>query len=73
MDNLLTIILSKMHSLDGNLNTSLPLENFMSQKKGVNMEEVHHVIVRKTLFKFKILRIRMKISYIAFEKRMTVP
>lgn len=73
MDRVLSILIYKMHTLDGYKNSSLPLENFIKSKKGANMEQVRHTLVKKTLFKFKVLRIRMKISYIAFTKRLTIP
>jgi hypothetical protein len=73
MDEVLSVLLHNMDSLDGNKGSSLPVQKFMSTKKGADMEQVKHVLVKKTLFKFKVLRIRMKISFMAFRKSMTIP
>jgi hypothetical protein len=53
MDNLISLILYKTHSLDGMPGSSLPIEEYMELKKG-NIEEVRHMLVKKTLFKFKV-------------------
>jgi hypothetical protein len=67
------MILYKMNSLDGEKGSSLLLQKLLSSKKGNDVQQVKHVVTKKTLFKFKVLRIRMKISYMAFRKRLTVP
>ena len=36
-------------------------------------KSIKHQMMRKTAFRFKLLRIRQKISYIAYEQRMTIP
>ena len=34
--------------------------------------EIRHQIMKTVMFQFRLLRVRCKISYIAFEKRMTI-
>jgi hypothetical protein len=67
------MILYKINSLDGEKGSSLPLQKLLSSKKGNDIQQVKHVVTKKTLFKFKVLRIRLKISYMAFKKKFTVP
>lgn len=73
MNNFLSILIHKMETLDCSKGTALPLIKCLEAKKGIDMKQARHMIVKKTLLRFKILRIRLKISFMAFEKRMTIP
>ena len=65
IDDLIKYLVYKMKTIDGNVGTSSNLIKDMSAER---IDELN----RKTIMKYKILKFRMKISYIAFEKNITV-
>jgi len=79
MDKFLNILLFKMDTVDGRPDTIYIYQNQLLQNKYKNLKpniitfknrEIAHEqrlkIVQKLMYKFKLMRIRSKISYAAF-------
>lgn len=62
MDMFLQFLIYQMNTINGIKNSSLKLQKLVNK----------HVLMKKTLLKYKILRIRYKISYQAFITTQTV-
>ena len=58
-----------MKTIDGKLNSAVKIIEVLQKKVRGNM---HEELSAKTLFKYKILNIRSKISFMALQKRMTI-
>ena len=77
MDSFLLYLINHLKTLDGKKDSALKLlDNLKSQapygqKKSYALM-YRKIVYNKVLMKFKIMRIRSKISYIAFKKRMTI-
>lgn len=50
----------------------LSMKKIPAYQKEKIMAEIRHHIMKKAMFQFRLLRVRCKISFIAFEKRMTI-
>lgn len=85
MDALLMILIHATKTVDGNKGSLAAVEKFvltqkarMNKKKGkLEQAEVTDqdktCIFYSTLMKFRLMRIRSKISFMAFEKNVTIP
>ena len=81
MDKLLSFIVYKLRTVDGIKNSAIPFENFLVKRyiKQTNVDFsrseaqkiIRHGLMRKTLLKYKLFRIRNKISFHSFVLRMT--
>ena len=65
MDLLLKFLILRMNTVDGVRDSGLAIINKLRP-------EQKHLFMFRTLMRFKVLRMRMKISYMAFQKKMTV-
>ena len=63
MLNFITLLVYQLNTIDGNRN---------SAKKLIQKTKNQDLVVEKVVMKYKIMKFRMKISYMAFEKRKTV-
>lgn len=61
-----------MATLNGRKDTAQKLVQMIVLKKGLKEEDVREEVSERTLMKYKVMRIRHKISFTAFVKRMTV-
>ena len=63
MLNFITLLVYQLNTIDGNRN---------SAKKLIQKTKNQDLVVEKVVMKYKIMKFRMKISYMAFQKRKTV-
>jgi hypothetical protein len=63
MLNFITLLVYELKTVDGNRN---------SAKKLIEKTKNPDLVVEKILMKYKIMKFRMKISYMAFEKKKSV-
>ena len=84
MDHLLKFLIYEIKTIDGKKDSGFGLQQHLIEKRTDKsssqsswrsqqiVEIVKHQIMKKTLTKYSILRIRQKISFMAFMKKMTV-
>ena len=65
MINLISLLIWRTETINGVAGTSLAITNLMRQER-------KQVLYTKVLIKYKIMKIRMKISYEALRKRITI-
>ena len=69
MNRLVKYLLYRINSVDGNKNSAQPI---IDSNPNEDVFKLKHEISIKTMTRIKIMRIRQKISYIAFTKKMTL-
>ena len=73
MDYLLKFLIYNIDTLNGIRGSSIKLQNLLMKESKTNMQSrIKNQIMMKVHKKYMILRIRYKISFIAFIKRKTV-
>lgn len=82
MTKLLKFLIYSMDTIDGEKGSSIPYQTFLvenlKKNKATDTSEeeiefkVRHQLMKKTALKYSILRIRQKISFMAFMKKMTI-
>jgi hypothetical protein len=85
MKMLLRFLCYRINTINGDTGSAIPLQRMLFKQKSAYyrrknvkideselMEEVKHAVMIKTSQKYSMLRARQKISFIAFQKRMTV-
>ena len=73
MDNLIKFLIYNLDTLNGLRGSSIKLQNtLMKESKTNQMSRIKNQIMMKVHKKYMILRIRYKISFIAFVKRKTI-
>ena len=74
MDLFILHLIKSLQSIDGRRGTATPLLDKLRICEIPQERKFKHenTIYTKILFKYKIMRIRAKISFIAFQKRMTI-
>ena len=69
----LMILIDCLDTIDGNRGTRTAVtEALLRQNKSSDAEKINHNLMRKTLLKYKIIKLRSKISYISFINSCTI-
>lgn len=75
MTKLLSLLIYKLNTVNGERDSAKHLKETLIdikyRSKDVK-EKVDHLMMKQTLLKYKIMRIRAKISFAALKKRMTI-
>ena len=75
MTNLLKILVFHLHTIDGKKDSAVPITNAIEKENEDNFARQAHLrtqLFRKVILKYMVLRVRSKISFECFKKKVSV-
>ena len=72
MDMFIKFLMYELKSLDGKRGSAAKLIELIKRQKDGQELDAQDIVANRTLFKYKVIRVRLKIGFTAFVKRMTV-
>lgn len=72
MMDLLKVLVYEMNTVDGKRGSAKPILELLEQERQKPCSQLQSDLYRKVMLKYLVLRVRAKISYEAFARKMTV-